>query len=917
MRRFRLIAGTLAALWSTAAFAQNVQYVSPVTRNHIPVWNTNGVIADGGSSADSPISSIGITNNGGAGFCVNSDRITAAGRQQLCFGASTAGAATISLQNYGTATAQNLNFVVNGTIVTLPTGGAAFALENPPFVANHASCFVSSAGVLQDCGVAIGAGTQWGVPYYSTTSQVLSTPAGTNGQAFIGQTGAAPAWKTLSGDVGSISAAGAVTLQAVNGIPFASTYTAHGVLLGQGTSQFVSSSSSSIGSCFVSQGAGADPIWASCGSVSGGAGGLNTQVQYNNATSLAGSANLTWVSPTLTVGVAGSTTGQVGLASSTATGTVTLQAPGVSTSYNFNYPTGAGSTGQPLISGGGGATNNTFGTLGIFGGGTNCSTASGTCLDNITSWASTGYVYRSGGGTYAFSTIIPVTGGGTGLGASGTSGGILGYTGAGTLASSAQLTQYGLVVGGGAGATPTAITPGTSAQLLIQQTGANPSWNSMSSDATISSSGALTIANSAVTVAKQANAAAYSIEGNFTGSSAAPQFSTIGALTQKASPATTDLIMIQDQAAAGQIKYATVASISSAGSVSSIAGNTGSFTVAAGVTNSVNQIMADGNYFGFATSNCTIAASVGSNLLTVALKDNAGSDPSATSPCNINYRSLTAATGTTTSVPQTSALSVATTNTGTAGSLGAPSSSTPFRFWVVVFNNAGTNVLALINCTGASQIFPLNEDAVASSTPFGAGATSAGVFYTPSGTTIATKAFRILGYVEWGTGLTTAGTYASGPTVIQLFGPGQRKPGEPVQRIYAQASGTTTSSSVSYVASTLAKNFTKASAANPVRVDVSVTGLSAAGTGSGYIMIPYRGNAACTTVITSFPTGGSSAAAAATVLLGSSVTGIDMPAASGSTTAQYTLCFAALNGFNVTVPYLAAYGNMILEEIMG
>src|SRR5882757_7304121 len=104
---------SLALLIAAPAFGQNVQYISPVTRNHIPVWNTAGVIADGGSATDSPISSLGITNEGGAAFCVSSQRQTAAGRNQLCFGASTAGPATISLQNYGTATAQNLQFVIN------------------------------------------------------------------------------------------------------------------------------------------------------------------------------------------------------------------------------------------------------------------------------------------------------------------------------------------------------------------------------------------------------------------------------------------------------------------------------------------------------------------------------------------------------------------------------------------------------------------------------------------------------------------------------------------------------------------------------------------------------------------------------------------------------------------------------------
>ena len=55
-----------ALLLAVPAYAQNVQQSGSVTRNHIPVWNTSGVIADGGSSADSPITSMGVTNNGGS-----------------------------------------------------------------------------------------------------------------------------------------------------------------------------------------------------------------------------------------------------------------------------------------------------------------------------------------------------------------------------------------------------------------------------------------------------------------------------------------------------------------------------------------------------------------------------------------------------------------------------------------------------------------------------------------------------------------------------------------------------------------------------------------------------------------------------------------------------------------------------------
>ena len=57
-------------------------------------------------------------------------------------------------------------------------------------------------------------------------------------------------------------------------------------------------------------------------------------------------------------------------------------------------------------------------------------------------------------------TALPVANGGTGL-TSGTSGGVLAYTAAGTLASSTALTASDLVIGGGAGAAPSTTTTGT------------------------------------------------------------------------------------------------------------------------------------------------------------------------------------------------------------------------------------------------------------------------------------------------------------------------------------------------------------------------------------------------------------------------------------------------------------------------
>jgi hypothetical protein len=93
--------------------------------------------------------------------------------------------------------------------------------------------------------------------------------------------------------------------------------------------------------------------------------------------------------------------------------------------------------------------------------GTLPTTAGGTALTSFT----------SGGAVYATSTsalttgTLPVASGGTGLTA-GTSGGILAYTATGTLASSGALTQYGVVLGGGAGGVPTSTAVGTATYVL-------------------------------------------------------------------------------------------------------------------------------------------------------------------------------------------------------------------------------------------------------------------------------------------------------------------------------------------------------------------------------------------------------------------------------------------------------------------
>lgn len=90
--------------------------------------------------------------------------------------------------------------------------------------------------------------------------------------------------------------------------------------------------------------------------------------------------------------------------------------------------------------------------------------------------------------------------------------------------------------------------------------------------------------------AGHASQAAYTFLGNNTGSSASPTAVDIAGLTTKGTPSGTDYVILSDQAASGAWKKSTVSSLVGTTGVASIAGNTGSFTLGTGLTNSTNDI---------------------------------------------------------------------------------------------------------------------------------------------------------------------------------------------------------------------------------------------------------------------------------------------------------------------------------------
>jgi hypothetical protein len=160
---------------------------------------------------------------------------------------------------------------------------------------------------------------------------------------------------------------------------------------------------------------------------------------------------------------------------------------------------------------------------------------------------------------------------------------------------------------------------------------------------------------------------------------------------------------------------------------------------------------------GMTLINGYIIASVGSSALTVAIKTNAGNDPSATDPVLAVFRNATVSSGSVSIVSITAATSVVVSNGSSLGS----TASLPAKLNVLLLNNAGTAELAVCNAYGYND---LDEGNVISTTAEGgAGAAdSASVIY--STTARSNVAFRYVGYLDVTPGASFA--WSAAPTVI-------------------------------------------------------------------------------------------------------------------------------------------------------
>ncbi len=154
--------------------------------------------------------------------------------------------------------------------------------------------------------------------------------------------------------------------------------------------------------------------------------------------------------------------------------------------------------------------------------------------------------------------------------------------------------------------------------------------------------------------------------------------------------------------------------------------------------------------------NLGLAASVGSNALTISLKQLDGSsDPSSSAPVKIGFRGTTQANGDASLVSATAATSLVISSGSTLGFANA----TAEKIYVYALNNAGTIELA-------ASASPWDESTLQTTTAEGgAGAAdSRTVLYSTTART--TKAIRLIGIIT--ATEATAGTWATAPSSVEV-----------------------------------------------------------------------------------------------------------------------------------------------------
>jgi hypothetical protein len=233
----------------------------------------------------------------------------------------------------------------------------------------------------------------------------------------------------------------------------------------------------------------------------------------------------------------------------------------------------------------------------------------------------------------------------------------------------------------------------------------------------------------------------------------------------------------------------------------------------------------------FSLINGKIVESHASGVVTFAIKTFAGADPSTTDPVSVIFSDGTQAA-------ITAALSVNSSNS--SGTFGT-ASNVACRLWICLFNDSGTLRLGIRNCldpvSGSISGFP--GSGIGSSV--GGNNTYGGTW--TAGTVASSKPFVIVGFADYDSGVATAGTWGVSPSRIQLFGPGIKRPGDELQRVYATATVANAVTSTTYASGPhpLQVLITPQSAANLMSISFGGQAKNIGGAASGLYIALYRG----------------------------------------------------------------------------
>jgi hypothetical protein len=172
--------------------------------------------------------------------------------------------------------------------------------------------------------------------------------------------------------------------------------------------------------------------------------------------------------------------------------------------------------------------------------------------------------------------------------------------------------------------------------------------------------------------------------------------------------------------------------------------------------------------------NARIVPSIAGGALTVTLKALSGDDPSPENPIYISFRE---ADGSYSTISLTATISLTVPSGATLGQ-GSVGISDRFRLWVIAFNDSGTVRLGIVN-THAAAILDETKPARAP-LALDVDADSARMIFSTAIISVA-KYFRIIGFMDWSSGLGTPGTWNVLPDITTLYGIGSLRPGDVVQ----------------------------------------------------------------------------------------------------------------------------------------